>query len=194
MSLVKRICYPHFHKFSTKATVWGCEHEDEARQAYAESTSKKHKFFKLANSGLVVRHDYPFLGASPDGVVSCQCCGDGVIEVKCPFNCRDLSFKDAVVQQPRLCLGQSDDSTYFLKKDHAYYYQVQAQIFLCKVAYCDFVMYSENDLVVLRVLPDPEFIKSAVEDVTMFFKLAVLPELVGKFFSKTIQGTSCQCC
>ena len=50
---------------------------------------KKHKAFQLCDSGLVVRSDYPYLGASPDGVVSCACCGNGVVEVKCPYSCCD---------------------------------------------------------------------------------------------------------
>ena len=33
-SLVKSICYPEAHKFSTAATRWGCEHEGGAHKAY----------------------------------------------------------------------------------------------------------------------------------------------------------------
>ncbi len=35
--------------------------------------------------GLVLSPDWPHLGASPDGVVACNCCGQGVLEVRCPF-------------------------------------------------------------------------------------------------------------
>ena len=34
MSLLKSICYPESHRFSTKLTIWGCEHEKDALQAY----------------------------------------------------------------------------------------------------------------------------------------------------------------
>ena len=30
ISLPKSICYPETHRFSTKATIWGCEHEKDA--------------------------------------------------------------------------------------------------------------------------------------------------------------------
>ena len=29
---------------------------------------------------------YPHLGALPDGIVSYDCCGEGVVEIKCPYN------------------------------------------------------------------------------------------------------------
>ena len=28
-------------------------------------------------------------GASPDGIITCTCCGKGVLEVKCPFCVKD---------------------------------------------------------------------------------------------------------
>ena len=36
----------------------------------------------------------PRLGASPDGVVQCECCGNGVLEIKCPYmyNAREHSI------------------------------------------------------------------------------------------------------
>ena len=41
-----------------------------------------HTNFECRTSGLVV---YPFLGASPDGVTLCGCCGEGIVENKCPY-------------------------------------------------------------------------------------------------------------
>ena len=35
------------------------------------------------NSGLHVNPSFPHLGATPDGMVSCECCGKGLIEIKC---------------------------------------------------------------------------------------------------------------
>ena len=35
------------------------------------------------------------MGASPDGIVQCDCCGKGVVEIKCPFSCRDKMFLEA---------------------------------------------------------------------------------------------------
>jgi hypothetical protein len=41
--------------------------------------------FTVQSSGLVVHPSYPYIGASPDGVVMCECCGEELLEIKCPF-------------------------------------------------------------------------------------------------------------
>ena len=52
--------------------------------------------FGLSPSGLVIHESYPhIIGASPDSIVTCNCCVKGVIEGKCPFTCRDKTFLEA---------------------------------------------------------------------------------------------------
>lgn len=60
-SFIKSVCYPESYKFTSKATTW------------------------VHDTGFFINPSVPFLGASPDGLVSCDCCGVSVIEVKCPF-------------------------------------------------------------------------------------------------------------
>ena len=38
--------------------------------------------FRVDEVGLCLMSDYPFLGASPDGIVSYACCGKGTLEIK----------------------------------------------------------------------------------------------------------------
>ena len=94
-------------KFVSNATRWGCDHEQTAYDAYRRQVSGKHINFKLSKSGLVVNTQFPFMGASPDGVLGCSCCDNGVLEIKCPFSCRDKAF-----------LEKAKDGAFFL---HAYY-------------------------------------------------------------------------
>ena len=49
------------------------------------------------------------------------------------------------------------DGMYSLKKDHTYYYQVQAQMKFSSVNYCDFVVWTERELLVQRIYLDEEF-------------------------------------
>ena len=76
------------------------------------------------------------------------------------------------------------DGKHHLKKTHAYYHQVQAQMKLCKTLYCDFVVWSERDKTIERILPDQEFIGSAMNKSMEFFKYVLLPELLGKYYTK----------
>lgn len=73
------------YKTDVPAIKWGVEHEQEAREAYAHIMAVKHATFKMNPAGLQVCTKQPFLAATPDGVVSCSCCSEGLIEIKCPF-------------------------------------------------------------------------------------------------------------
>jgi len=95
-SLIKQICYPATAKFSTAATRWGCNHEKEAREKYLELMKSNHENFVVKENGLILNTNYPFLGASPDGLISCDCCGELCIEMKCPFCKKDAKLDDSL--------------------------------------------------------------------------------------------------
>ena len=82
---------------------WGISHEDVARKAYIELIQQDHDNFECSSSGFHVNPQFPHLGASPDGIITCDCCGKGLIEIKCPFKYHNVH--DAV-----------HDSSFFLKK------------------------------------------------------------------------------
>ena len=41
-SLIKTICYPEEHIFTSKATSWGCKHEKSARDLYEKEMAIQH--------------------------------------------------------------------------------------------------------------------------------------------------------
>ena len=45
-------------------------------------------------TGLFVSCENPIFGASPDGIVSCECHESGLLEIKCPWTHRDKSVID----------------------------------------------------------------------------------------------------
>ena len=69
---------------------------DGARISYKSSIQSHHKNFKISPSGLVINPLYPHLGASPDGIICCDCCGKGVLEIKCPYNAHKGSPQESV--------------------------------------------------------------------------------------------------
>lgn len=182
-SLLKAICYPESYKFSNKATRWGCDHEKTAREAYFSKIVGNHLNLTVTDSGLVIHPQYPHFGASPDGYVKCRCCGCGVIEIKCPFSCKDRSFLEAS-DDGTFCLASSVDGNLVLKQTHAYFYQVQLQMKLCDVDFCDFVIWADEELVVNRINRDETFLTEAIDKATKFFKYGILPELIGKWYTR----------
>ena len=200
-SLIQRICYPQSYKFHTAATRWGCEHESVALQAYEVYLRISHDEPAVSSTGLNLNPRYPHLGASPDGTVSCGCCENGLVEVKCPHCTRDKSLEEAV-DHPRFCLEKTDAGNLQLKKTHAYFYQVQAQLHIAEVAFCDFVVFQEEgELFVRRIYPDAAFWEVAVRRVDEFYVCGVLPELIGKCFTRAsvqsvdtgVDGLCCYC-
>jgi hypothetical protein len=99
---VKAICYPADCKFTTKATQWGCSHEDTARKGYVEKMTECHENFHLQACGFIINPEFPHIGASPDGKVSCDCCGVGFVEIKCPYCARDSPLSDFVTYREKL--------------------------------------------------------------------------------------------
>ena len=121
MSLLRKVCYPESCQFTPRAIVYGCEHEKDAIEAYKSSMSG-HLNFKLAPCGFFVDQQAPYLGASPDALVECSCCGCGVVEVKCPLCAKKARSLDEVVEeQKKVCLQRLETGLLQLSREHSYY-------------------------------------------------------------------------
>jgi len=161
---------------------WGCKQEEKAKEEYFKKTANKHSNFSVKNSGLIVTPKFPYLGASPDGIIHCDCCGTGSLEVKCPFSAIKTKLKDAATQK-NFCLELCDGELK-LRRNHDYFFQVQPQIQLTGSAYCDFCVWTPQEIYIQRILPDEKFFTECVAKATTFFKYGVLPELLGKWFTR----------
>ena len=138
-SLIKPICYPDLMKFTSTATCWGCDHEKQARDFYFNLMKQNHTDFSVCDSGFNILQSKPFFGASPDGMVACDCCGEGTLEIKCPCCHKHDTIELAASNDKSFCIEKIND-VYMLKKSHQYYYQVQTQISVCGKDYGDFVV------------------------------------------------------
>jgi hypothetical protein len=181
-SLILSVCHPEIFRFSNEATRWGCQHESIALEVF--SNRSHHEDMKVEKCGLFISSDHPFLGASPDGIVQCSCCGRGICEVKCPYCHRDDTIEDAV-EDGKFCLEKlSNTEDHFqLKRDHAYYYQVQAQLHCTGAPYCDFILYTNEDIFVERIEVDLSFLEENIAKAKVLFENSILPELLGRWYS-----------
>ena len=103
------------------AVAWGKKYESEAFQD-AEAALQ----MKFQKCGIFFLRYFPFIGATPDGYIPGKC----VLELKCPFSIKGMHPKDAGGK----CLFlKKKDETVSLIKTHPYYYQVQTQMFVCRV-------------------------------------------------------------
>ena len=187
-SLIKTICYPSLYKINNKAMRHGCKHEGAAITAYETVMKKSHVNFQVKKCGLFINKDYPFLHATPDFLTSCDCCGLGCGEVKCPFGIYDAHFKE-YVRLKNSCLVKMD-GVFKLKREHNYYHQTQQQLFTLKDRrHNDFIVYAVDQkgnaqLVMERILPDKQHWTKVLPKLEAFWRICVLPEVLGRWYTR----------
>ncbi|XP_071142126.1 uncharacterized protein [Mytilus edulis] len=146
--------------------------EPIARHLYFQNYKKKtkHKCAKISLCGLHVSKAHPFLGASPDGIINCKCCGKGLIEIKCGF-----SFKNSTPQEIcrhtdkkyHLCFDENQNVC--LKQSSPWYTQIQGQMGVCNIKWCDFIFYTNKSFICERIYFDEDFYASIVDKCDSFF-------------------------
>lgn len=186
LSLLKGICYPAAVLFKTTATDYGLKHEDIARREYENVTKKNHVNFVVKVTGFIISLDNPIFGASPDGLISCDCCGDGCLELKCPYKMHNekMSLKSFAAAK-NTCLILEEDGSYSLDKKHAYCYQVQLQMYVTKRKYSDFVIWSKNEIWVERIVVDNDFLQKNLLAASTFHSSVIIPELLSRWYTNS---------
>ena len=86
-SLISAI-FQHNSGLKPAPITWGLQNENVDRKAYEEASKETHTAFQI-------NPNYPYLGASPDGLVICTCCGGGLLEIKCPYSIQHTSPNSA---------------------------------------------------------------------------------------------------
>lgn len=61
---------------------------------------------------------------------------------------------------------------------------MQCQLFCTKRAYCDFVVWTNSEVHTERIYPDEEFWLKSLDAVKHVYTTAILPELLGKFYTR----------
>ncbi|KAK0132987.1 hypothetical protein N1851_031645 [Merluccius polli] len=89
-NLVKQIMHYDNKDLSwCKCNTLRREHEPTARKCYTESIKNVIKTSMWSSAVLLYIQTTRILGASPDGVANCSCCGRGAVEIKCPYKYQD---------------------------------------------------------------------------------------------------------
>jgi len=129
--LIKIICYPENSKFWSKQTAWGCKHEKVARGEYIRYQNQFHKNLDIVDLGLFISAKEPHLAETPDALISCNRCGFGVLEVKCPCCIRHQFLFEAMEPQNKVNMCLTDANGEFkLKKSHPYLIKFNHSCFL----------------------------------------------------------------
>lgn len=134
----------------------------------------------MTRCGFSIHKVFQVVGASPDGLTACNCCGLGVLELKCP-----------------LCLEEGDlSSTNYLKMndcgklqlivEHPYYYQCQMQMICTGRQFADFFVWStkKENWHLERIYKNEAICKRILTSSLSFFRTSIAPELFAMYYSK----------
>lgn len=155
----------------------------KAIEQYTWKAMCDHESFVYSSCGLIINPRRPYYIGSPDGIVSCSCHGNGCVEIKCIKLLESGGSFEALTVKPNNILSKTGKA-YVLEKNHELYYQVQLQINLISLKYCDLVLWSPKDFLTIRVESDFHFWETAMTKASTFHERVIMPELLGKFFTK----------
>lgn len=183
--------------FTSKATSHGKMREGEVHKRYAKEMVKTHHSLKVTQSGLWLLEEYPLIGASPDGVVTCSCCPDRLLEIKCPYKHRFSTVAQYAQQGTSQTAARHDtvviwlDGTVVVNICHPYYTQMQTQMLCTGLGSCDLAigtMSSQDNFRVFNVKKDEQFCLRIKEKAAVFFEKVLFPELQNKSYLKHKQS------
>ena len=167
----------------TKAMNWVLMNEPLARKRYKTISQKCHTNFSVSEMGLVLSVDWPYVGASPDAVVHCSCCGPGAAEFKVTWTHREKTIKEFALVQGT-CLHITNGYV-VLKSTHKYFYQVQTVMAVLNVPYLDFFMLTSVDEHLELIDFDRELWQQALPQLFSFFSKLYCPRNIYKTFVET---------
>jgi len=84
-SLVKHICYPQAYAFSTESTKYVSCYKIPWRHIEQIKALPLHDNLKVQDAEIFISLERPYVGTTPDAIVNCDCCRQGVVEVKCRY-------------------------------------------------------------------------------------------------------------
>ena len=152
----------------TTAMKHGKAMESHAKRKYLSIVKKKHTNFSLKDIELVLFKNHPYIGASPDGYITCNCCQSGVLEIKCPHSI--IEYSPSADNLAYLTENTDEDKTKSinLKQNTAYYYQILGQMAATKTMYCDFFVFTKHGYFLERILFDEAKWNKAMDNLTWF--------------------------
>lgn len=158
--------------FTSQATRHGLKYEKRALEKLSEIKVKN-----CRECGLYISTQFPFLGASPDGIIDQE---NACVEVKCPYAARNEKICPKTV-----VFLEENNGDLQLKRNHDYYYQVQGQMLCSGAVTCYFCVYTFVDMKIIKVERDLPFIENMLEKLATFYNSVYKAKLIEKFVYRT---------
>jgi len=157
-----------------KYVEYGINMEDYASKKYSQVHG-----VHIIKCGLVVHQRQPWMCASPDGLVIHNNKVIRLLEIKCPYTCKDTQLIDKHSGKLRVPYLQYDEgkSIISLKRSHNYFTQCQIQMYCTGLQECDLFVYTNQDCITVSIKRDNLFLENLVKKMEYFYFNYYLPVL-----------------
>lgn len=152
-----------------ESTKYGKREEPKALRAYEVKASTGHTNVVVSRCGLFISKEFN-IGASPDGILKCDCHGTRLIEIKCPItlSCKNIASMNF--------LHMYDNQRYALKKSgNTYYAQIQGQMGVTGIHEADLVVWDGKKVLVVPEPFDQEYWLVLSDKLSKFFQDNIMP-------------------
>ena len=113
----------------------------ESNEPIAVAEYEKLTHLKVQLCCLIINHKWPWLGCSPDGIVSEES-RIKAIEIKCPFSQKCKTVEEACHEKSFFM--HIVDGKPKLKERHVYFFQCQGVMAITELEEIDFIIYTEK--------------------------------------------------
>nr|XP_047146120.1 uncharacterized protein LOC105849547 [Hydra vulgaris] len=173
-SLLEEFCLSKFNEYRNSYSQ--CNFNLLAEVSKTQNLSNTWKLHRAETTGIHIQASYPYLGASPDGIIQCTCHNKGLVEIKCPYKYRE--GLNGWKEDKDFPVCENGD----LKTSHKYYTQIQGQMMILDVEFCDFFIWtpleSEGNYLLVKVYRDEKFINEIKQALHKYYFTYILPETV----------------
>ena len=165
---------------------WGTSHEDEARKWYLlwAHALEAHRNVRVYQTGLLIHPTYSFIRASPDGIITCDCCsGKRILEIKCPYSAREelpsAGVDSGKIEYLERVNGMKCGDFILSRTKRGYYSQVQCTMAAAGAKSCDLFVWTTESFLVVPVNFDADHWMRLVSSATTFFRDKIIPSIAG---------------
>ena len=114
-------------------------------------------------------------------------CSQGCLEIKCPYNINgqvtvSMNPTEISDKHPDFFMKMGDNNLLYLPPDHAYYAPDQGEMAVLDVEWCDFVVFSNDTVVVDQIIADYDYWMDLLEKLEQYQNFYLV-----KYFKKNLE-------
>ena len=121
--------------------------------------------------------------------VDCECCGLGLVEIKCPFSVKGETPSSENLKYLYQITNSSNEKITTLKENSDYYFQVQGQMGVTSRKYCDFFVYTTAGFHLERIVFNEGLWIQMQTEFKWFWLNIICPELLNSNVKTRLEQT-----